>query len=174
MRRSHRVMLVCHCVLNANAKIHPLARTGGVYKEIVTPCLENGVGLIQLPCPELTYLGMKRWGMTKEQYDVPAFRSHCRTLLTPVVDELRLLLEDGCTLTGVMGMDGSPNCGVKKTCVGYTGGELGSIDRAVAQMENLAMVDGMGVFFEELKAMLVGLGIEAPFDAVDEGEESTP
>jgi predicted secreted protein len=160
--------MVCHCILNANAKIHPLAQTGGVYNEVIADCLESGTGLVQLPCPELSYLGMKRWGMTKEQYDVPAFRAHCQRLLSPVIDQLRLLVEDGCTVTAVMGMDGSPNCGVRKTCTGYVGGEIASGSDLSGQVANLAMVDGMGVFFEELSSILTRLGIKVPFDAVNE------
>ena len=38
--------------------------------------MSEDVGVIQLPCPEATFLGMRRWGMTREQYDVPAFRRH--------------------------------------------------------------------------------------------------
>lgn len=168
MNRSRRVRVVCHCLLNANTKIHPLARTGGAYREVIAPFLENGEGLIQLPCPELSYLGMRRWGMTKEQYDIPAFRAHCRTLLAPVIEQIRLLVDDGCAIEGVVGMDGSPNCGVKKTCTGFTGGEIASGAGVASQMANLALVDGMGVFFEELKAMLALSGIAPAFDAVDE------
>jgi len=171
MHRSHRVVVVCHCILNANAKIHPLARTEGAYREVVGPCLENGEGLVQLPCPELTYLGMKRWGMTKEQYDVPAFRAHGRGLLSPVLDQLRLLVEDGCVIARVIGMDGSPNCGVTTTCTGYTGGEIASNTDLSAQVTNLAMVDGMGVFFEELRAMMTDAGIVPAFEAVKELDE---
>jgi len=171
MHRKKRVMVVCHCILNANAKIHPLARTAGVYQEVIAPCLENGTGLVQLPCPELSYLGMKRWGMTKEQYDVPAYRAHCRTLLAPVMAQLKLLADDGCTIEGFIGMDGSPNCGVRKTCTGYSGGEIKGSTTLSEQMANLAMVNGMGVFFEELSALMEKNGLCAPFDAVDESEE---
>ena len=35
MERSRKVMIVCHCQLNANAKIYPLALTGGVYRDFL-------------------------------------------------------------------------------------------------------------------------------------------
>ncbi len=67
MRRSQKVVVLCHCLLNANVKVRPLASY-----EAVLPAILNGfpsAGLFQLPCPETSFLGLSRWGMTREQYD---------------------------------------------------------------------------------------------------------
>ncbi|MDJ0622385.1 MAG: hypothetical protein QNJ17_05440 [Desulfocapsaceae bacterium] len=74
MNRGRKILIVCHCILNINAKIQPLAPVQGVLTETIRPYLDDGCGLFQLPCPEVSYLGMNRWGMTREQYDHPAFR----------------------------------------------------------------------------------------------------
>jgi predicted secreted protein len=66
---------------------------------------------------------MKRWGMTGEPFGTPADRRHCETLLGPVIDTLRALAEDSCAIECVVGVDGSPSCGVDRTCVGDEGGE---------------------------------------------------
>ena len=57
MKRSRRILVVCHCLFNANSKVYPLARAQGVYREVVEPYPDQGVGFVQLPCPELTRLG---------------------------------------------------------------------------------------------------------------------
>lgn len=62
MHRSRRILIMCHCLLNANAKIVPLASVQGVFTDVILPHINEGCGLFQLPCPETSYLGMYRWG----------------------------------------------------------------------------------------------------------------
>lgn len=171
MKRSGKVLIVCHCLLNANAKVPPLASTGGVYAGILQPFIGAGVGIAQLPCPELTYLGMNRWGMTKEQYDNPCFRSHCERLLEPMLQQVEGFVRGGYAILGVIGMDGSPNCGVSRTCLGFTGGEIGA--DVARQVEAARMVEGEGVFMEMFREALEKRGINIPFRAVDEEDPSS-
>ncbi len=169
MQRSGRILVVCHCLLNANAKVRPLAAYGGAHLEALRPWLEQGVGLFQLPCPETACLGLRRWGMTREQYDHPAFRRACRGLLQPVLDQLAAFAADGCEVVAVVGMDGSPNCGAFATCAGFLGGEVSSpATRLDDQVAALRIAPGRGVFLEELAAALDAAGLDIPFWAVDE------
>lgn len=168
MRRGRKILVVVHCLLNANAKVFPLAQVSGVHADVLSKSIETGVGLLQLPCPELTYLGMQRWGMTREQYDHANFRDHCAAILRPSVLELEALIAGGCEVLGILGMDGSPNCGVFRTCVGYTGGELTSGDEIERQRSRLKMVEGKGVFIQVLETILNMKGLKIPFCAVDE------
>jgi len=168
MNRSGKIMIVCHCVLNANAKVIPLATVGGVFHEEISSCLDGGYGLFQLPCPELSYLGVNRWGMTKEQYDHPNFRAHCRDVLKYPFIQIQALVQAGYRLEGVLGMDGSPNCGVTLTCEGYEGGELCSTERVTSQSRSLRFVPGKGVFMEELVGMLGKIGIQPELFAIRE------
>ena len=59
-KRSKRVLLVAHCVLNQNAKIDRCAHYLGAIKEIAQTLLDSGVGIVQMPCPELAHLGLDR------------------------------------------------------------------------------------------------------------------
>ncbi len=166
--RSRRVAILAHCHLDVNTKVHGLARCAGADVDLVAPLLAEGVGIIQLPCPEATFLGMSRWGMTREQYDVPAYRRHCEQILGPVIDTLSALDADGCELLGVIGVDGSPSCGVRRTCAGYGGGE---IERLFAAGESPSATDAAmpGVFMEVLRSRLSAVGLDIEFRAVDEG-----
>jgi predicted secreted protein len=162
--RSRRVAAVAHCHLNVNTKVRGLACYEGVRADVIAPLIEQGVGIVQLPCPEASFLGMKRWGMTVEQYDTPAYRRHCRKILRTTVDTLRTLADDGCAIEGVLGVEGSPSCGVETTCAGYAGGEL---EDAVEQQA--ARVVGRGVFVDELCAMLAEAGLaDIPFTGVED------
>jgi predicted secreted protein len=170
MKRSRKVLIVCHCLLNANAKIYPLALTGGVYREVLETYIRDGIGLFQLPCPELSYLGVNRWGMTREQYDHPNFRSHCKEILKHPVNQIEALFQEHYEIIGVLGMDGSPNCGVHLTCEGFTGGEICSQNDIASQIRKLRFVDGQGIFMEILAKMLQSRNIFTEFIAVNENE----
>jgi predicted secreted protein len=109
MKRSRKILMVCHCLLNANTKIYPLALTGGVYHDFLEAYIRNGIGIFQLPCSEFSSLGVNRWGMTREQYDHPNFRSHCKEILEHPVNQIEALFQANYEITGVLGVDGSPN-----------------------------------------------------------------
>lgn len=162
MKRGKTIFIVCHCLLNSNAKIYPLADTKGVYADDLALLIQEGVGLVQLPCPETCYLGMNRWGMTKEQYDHQAFRDFCQMILHPVLLQITAYAKAGYIISGVAGMDGSPNCGIGKTCIGYRGGEICS-NSEKSLGSDLEMVAGRGVFMEILEELLSAEGIVPPF-----------
>lgn len=160
--RSKRVCVVSHCHLNANTKVHGLADHAGTDEVLVTRLVFEGSGIVQLPCPEATYLGVKRWTMTYEQYDTPAFRRHCRRLLRPVLDTLVALTADGCRIEAVYGVDGSPCCGVTDTSRGFEGGDITRLS-AAGDLPRSGHSTGRGVFMEEFEAMLSEAGITAKF-----------
>ncbi|MDY4765847.1 MAG: hypothetical protein SO250_17765 [Enterocloster clostridioformis] len=58
-------------------------------QEFVMKAVEQGIQLVQLPCPEFTLYGPKRWGHTREQFDNPFFREHCRKILSPVLTQMK-------------------------------------------------------------------------------------
>lgn len=168
MHRSKKIVIVCHCLLNANAKVYPLAQCGGVYSEALADSIKEGAGIVQLPCPETIYLGMKRWGMTREQYDTSHFREICQDMLKASVVQIRAFADAGYEVQRIIGMDGSPNCGVNRTCFGYTGGEISERGGVESQLANLSFGAGKGVFMEILSNMLEGEGLTIPFTAIDE------
>jgi len=165
--RSHRVALVAHCHLNTNVKVHGLAFEPALQTSLLERLAREETGIIQLPCPETAFLGLRRWGMTYEQYDTPAYRRHCRALLAPVIDTVIALAHDGCELVGVWGADGSPSCGVFETCTGYAGGE---IEAACAAPDGVSetRTPGRGVFMEELAALLGDAGISSEWHGINE------
>lgn len=125
---------------------------------------EQDTSLVQLPCPEIAFLGMRRWGMTREQYDVPSYRRSCRDLVGPVADTVASLVEDGCELVGLWGIDGSPSCGVTRTCEGYQGGELGGLQSRPIALD----VEGEGIFIQELRTAFAERSVVIHFHAVPE------
>jgi predicted secreted protein len=146
------VVVVAHCILNANAKYVGGASYPGAYLAVLEPFLQAGVGIVQLPCPESSFLGMSRWSMTRNQYDTVAYRRHCREILRTPVDTLEEFARAGYALEGVVGIKGSPSCGVTETCEGYAGGD---IEGAPA----CEPVSARGVMIDVLAEMLAERGL---------------
>jgi len=173
MKRSKKIIVACHCLLNANAKVTPLAVYPGVLREVMDRFIEQGAGIVQLPCPESSYLGVNRWGMCFEQYNHPNYQRHCKRILEPYVDQLEAFAAGGYEIMGVIGADGSPNCGVTKIPSGLTGGVIRDREMVEAQLETFEYLKGTGVFLTQFKKMLEERGLSIPFMAVDENDPSS-
>ncbi|SHF39331.1 Predicted secreted protein [Seinonella peptonophila] len=110
MQRSQKIIVTSHCILNQNAVVRSLARSTGIMKSAVDWCHEQGYGIVQLPCPEFTFLGPERPPMSKEEYDTTEFRQHCRKILLPVIEQLKIYQRHGYELVGGISIADSPSC----------------------------------------------------------------
>lgn len=110
MQRSKKILLVSHCILNQNTVIENEARAEGAILSATEWAMKEGFGILQLPCPEFTFLGLNRPPMTYEQYNTPQYRKHCREILEPVLKQAKEYLKNGYEITGLLGIKGSPSC----------------------------------------------------------------
>ena len=129
----NEVMVLGHCLLN------PLARIKGAKPPL--PVDTKGANVIQLPCPESMFFGMRRREITKDQLDHPAYRRFCREIFTPFADLLEDLSAAGIKIK-IIGVPKSPSCGVEMTSVG---GEPGKVKEF-----HHSHIPGPGVFMEEI------------------------
>ena len=159
------ILFVSHCILNTAAKVvlynqAEIDAEEQLRRRFVGRALETGVQLIQLPCPEFTLYGAHRWGHVSDQFDNPFFRDHCRRTLEPVLQQMEEYLACGerFEVLGVVGVDGSPSCGVDYTC---TADWYGSFDGRQGLDDTLAscqLVRRPGVFMRVLTEMLAERG----------------
>lgn len=110
MQRSKKIIITAHCILNQNTVIKDEARALGAVPSVIEWILTEGYGIVQLPCPEYTFLGMNRPPMTYEQYDTPQYRQHCRNILLPIMDQLHEYQQNGYEIVGTIGIQSSPSC----------------------------------------------------------------
>lgn len=165
MKRQKKIVIFAHCILNVNSKVEGLATYAGAMRSLITGFLDQGYGIIQLPCPEMTFCGIQRWGMSKNQYDHPIYRRHCQNILEPIVDQIQMYSKNGYTIDQIICIDGSPSCGLNLTYVGYQGG---LVHTEASNRERLVEVAEKGVFIEELDKMLQRRGLKIKFTAVNE------
>jgi predicted secreted protein len=168
-KRSEKVIFVSHCCLNQNAKVRGIAQYPGAIRPLVELLLEHGVGIYQMPCPEMTYLGNMRWGQVKDQYNNPMFRRHCQRLAETVVDMAQNYLQCGYQVLGFIMMDGSPVCGLNRTPHPKGDTLWGGMTWYVPESE---YVLGKGNYCEVLQEELARRGLpDLPFVASPEFDE---
>lgn len=170
MKRNKKIVLLCHCILNCNSKVEGLSTYKSMIKDLIDILYKNHIGMIQLPCPEMHIYGIKRWGHVKNQFDTSFFRNQCKDILSPTVNQVKNYIDNGYSVIGVIGIDGSPSCGVNLTCTGNFGGEFSCEENYKKCINTLTMVNEEGVFIEELKALLAENKISLPFTALLEDD----
>jgi len=116
-QRSRRMVAVIHCILNHNARDREVARYPGINHDVVAVLRKHRVGVIQMPCPEMTCLGLLRTrnsgSSIRDVLDTPQGRSCCQKLSISVADTIEEFQRHGYTVAAVLGGDvGSPGCAV--------------------------------------------------------------
>ena len=157
--RSKKVAVVAHCLLNQNAKVVGFARYPAMVKEVVDILHTNNFGIVQLPCPETTCVGLRRWWATREQYDTPGFKKHCRRILAPTVDMIEEYQKQGYR-TVIVGLDGSPSCGVRLS--GASGEWGGAPKIRDEEYANYPTASKPGIFMEVLLSEIKERGLQVP------------
>lgn len=130
--RSKKVIFVSHCILNENTRYLGGAFTQGVLTGLVTHIAKTGYGIVQMQCPEQAAWGgvLKRYiwfSLYSEVRFIQWFKRLCfpifvsytrytyRKLARRVAREMADYQASGYEVVGVVGIDGSPSCGVNTT-----------------------------------------------------------
>ena len=184
-------MFVSHCLLNENVRDLGGAFHSGAVPEMLE-LLRSGVGVYQMPCPE-----QRAWGGVLKRrmlfaYGLrgsPLFRFrgalfrlfvwHTRArygrLAARVADDIEDYVRSGARVVGVVGIGGSPSCGVTTTLDLRRSFEIIAAcplaridpdfvnDRAVAACR----APGEGLFIAALQRRLAKRGIDVPFVEYD-------
>lgn len=169
MNRGKELVIIAHCMLNCNSKVEGTATYTGAQKEIIKYLIAEGYGIIQLPCPEITLYGIKRWGHVKEQFDTPYFKKHCKNIFISIKEQMMDYIKNGYDIKAIIGINGSPSCGVDYTCSSVKwGGEIGNEFNIQEKTNQVERVNGMGVFMEEISNQLQKQEINIKFIGINE------
>ena len=170
-----KILFVCHCFFNDATKLKYRPQQEqqderAQKRALLTKLLKQDVEFIQLPCPEFLIYGSNRWGHVSNQFDTPFFRAESRELLKPYLLQLEEYLHHPkrFEILGVMGINGSPSCGVSYTCIGDWGGELSShphLDESIADCQKAS---SSGIFMQVFQEMIAEKQFDIPFFSIDE------
>jgi predicted secreted protein len=141
--RSKKIIFVAHCLLNQNSISDGTADYPSQFTEFVDLLIKQRIGIIQMPCPELTCLGLDRKDkqggkrpLLKENTRIRELMCEKRYLeqLQSKAEELTNQIQEyksyGFRVLGVIGVNRSPSCGIETTT------------------KNNREVEGRGVFIE--------------------------
>jgi len=155
-KRSTKVAVVAHCILNQNSRVLSIAKRSSIITEIMESLIRHDIGIVQMPCPELSYAGMSRAAQSKDQYDTPMFRKHCRKIARETADQIQEYAKCGIKTKLVIGIDGSPSCGVNETSKRNHGENTSKHEK----------MNGSGILIEELRFILKEKKISTPFHGI--------
>ncbi len=131
-----------------------LAKRRGPVDELIGIFLREGIGIVQLPCPETCYYGLRRFWAVREQFENPGFRNYCKKLASEVRDLIFEYLRNGYDVIGVIGIKGSPSCGITES------GSSESWMGPPYEAKEYGKVKKAGIFMEELRKKLENLKFE--------------
>ncbi|MEG0805858.1 MAG: hypothetical protein RR364_06280 [Lachnospiraceae bacterium] len=169
MKRSKKMVLVAHCLLNVNSKVAGIATSETGEIGLIEALMRQGYGIIQLPCVEQDMCGIRRWGQVEEQLNHPHFRQRCVDLLTPILMQVEDFIANGYDVAAVIGLNGSPSCGITRTCSGDWSGEIGDGHSTQPKLDTLHSKDTPGVMMQVLMELLQEKEIKLQFLWADEG-----
>lgn len=177
--RSKQVIFVSHCLLNENTRYAGGAFRRGGLDELTDAFQREGLGIVQMRCPEQCAWGGVRKRSILRVYGscgtllfrllpvlVPLFLWYTRVrywfLARAVAREIDDYLRSGFTVAGVVGVGGSPSCGVcttldlQQSLHVLAGCPASALDRR--SMNEQAIVDclrpGAGLFVAALRRHL--------------------
>lgn len=163
-----KLIIVSHCILNTASKVvmyedEEMKAEERLRKQFLRKAIDNNIQIIQMPCPEFTLYGPKRWGHVSEQFDNVFFRRHCRKILIPIMDQIKEYQNntDRFEILGVLGIDGSPSCGVDYTCTGkhWYGSITGRDDQVMDLVHEPAICKSEGILIQVLRELLEEYGL---------------
>ena len=179
------MVYLSHCLLNQNTRYPGGAVCPGVVVDAVAPYVADGAGIVQMACPE-----QHTWGGVSKRHllrllDHPVAARAGRRLLGPARSYLRWRYQrlaravardiadctaSGLEVVGVVGVAGSPSCGVTSTL------DLDAALRAVAACSHRTVTagwldqhvvepsirPGRGLFIDALQAELAKRHLDVP------------
>ena len=118
-----------------------------------------------LSTPEIT----PSTGHAREQFDNMFYRKEAKKMLMPYIAQFEGYIKSGYDIKGIIAIDGSPSCGFNKTCSSYKWyGELSGCSNLNEKIDDIALVDGRGIFMEVLINLLDEYGLEIPVYVLNE------
>ncbi|NOZ64060.1 MAG: DUF523 domain-containing protein [Caldiserica bacterium] len=136
------LLILSHCLLNQGVRAEGFPFEKKIQEGIHRIIARYHPSLLQMPCPEFSFLG-KREKMTYDQYEkLAGFREHCKKLAEEIRDYVRK--SDAHCL--VIGIAGSPSC---------------SLSRIKVKEEKRK---GKGIFMQELEKKIKGEYLDLDYD----------
>lgn len=117
--RSNDIILVPGCLL---CPIFQVARNEKEYpwrSELLSFLTESGIAIIQMQCPEVSFMGYSN-GLQRKAHGIryyerlSGFKEHCDKIALNIVEQIQALQNEGYQIKAVIGIENSPTCAVNR------------------------------------------------------------
>ena len=157
-KRCYRFVCVIDCILNQNVRDAGAAAFSAMNHEVIQLCNDYDVGLLQMPCPEIAFLGFSRsrppGTSIRAALDTADGRSHCRKLSIDTIDRVEEMISQGAELMAILGGNPeSPGCAVP-------------VDNGAVHADNGEEHAPSGVLIAELRNELQKRNIQVPIRGI--------
>jgi len=134
MKRSKNFVFVPFCFFAQGIRAEGIVKR---YPAVIAPIAEllirEEINIVQMPCPEIEYEGIKRKPASKQKYNNKEYRRICQRCAEGIISFAKKMEENGYQVLFILGLENSPSC---------------AVDYLFEQGRKLK---GSGVFIEELK-----------------------
>lgn len=173
-----KILFVSHCLFNDGTKLKnqnptEMEEERREKRKLLHALLDAGIELVQLPCPEFILYGANRWGHASSQFDTAFFRNESKNMLKPFLLQIEEYSShpERFEILGIVGINGSPSCGVRFTYDGEWGGEFSGNPHLQDTLASLKKEEKPGVFLKVFMEMLEERGYKIPFYSFEDFKE---
>jgi len=120
VRSEWRVALLSHCLLNPGLRARGLGSPQEALphlSRLLAELMGRGYCVLQLPCPEAAFLSVRREPATRAEYERAGLRRKAVELAESVAGLVASMASAGAEVSLLIGVAGSPSCGVRTTHV---------------------------------------------------------
>ena len=150
MERSKKIIFVSHCLLNQNARAIGRERFSGSFKDLLELFAASGVGIVQLPCPQLDFNGgLNRRASSKSFYESNGYRKQCHKLSINLINQIENYLRNNYLVVAILGVELSATCAVHQVKSGRKN------------------VPGKGILIEEIEQEMQKKNFQVPLIGVN-------
>lgn len=185
--RSMEVIFISHCLLNINTRYLGGAFRRSSVNEVIMEAMEKGMGIIQIKCPEqyawggvlkriiwLPFDSKNSFAYFFRRFFIPlfVFYTHLvyRKIAISLIADIYDYIKSGFTVRGIIGVDGSPSCGVyskldmKKSFEFYASNKIDNVnrDRFNHELYEKCLENGSGIFLKEIKKQMKKRNLQVP------------
>jgi predicted secreted protein len=151
-------VFLIECLLNQNARDRGAAESPAVDRELLELLVEAGIGMAQIPCPEIACLGFERkrapGQSLRQALEAEQPAACCLHLAAVTAERIQSYLDQGYEVVAILGgNEQSPGCAV------HTAGAQGA-----------GLTDRSGIFMQALAEELGRRGIRIPFRGIRDAD----
>jgi predicted secreted protein len=156
-----RIVLAAHCLLNPFTRVHFTGRNFPLSGKLFSHLFSQGIGVLQMPCPETEANGLSRLPMGRMQYDNAFYRRHCADIMGRQLQMIEEFRRKNYKIVCFLGVQGSPCCGLDwgNHRLDRRGFETGNEQEVGLSCDVLSR----GINAEVLEQELKKLGLAVPF-----------